>query len=289
MRGLSLVELLLAMVLFGVLATGTVRIARGSMRSFHQQAAHSRIHASLRTAVALVASELRELGADGSSGDLIEIAPTAITYRAMRSTSFLCRRPDPSASEITVWRSPFYGLRELEAGRDSILIFAEHDPQTSDDNAWHSAAVVAVVRGDLCPGRSAGMLIRLLGVSPGVLVGVERGAPVRGFQVTQLRLYQDSRRVYWLGWKEWRPGSGWSRTQPVLGPLAPHGLKFGYLDASGRATLNASRTAVVTMKVVAVSSGRAVAVAQANGVMTDSVTTTVALRNWASGSWSQVQ
>ena len=278
-RGLSLVELIIALLLLGVVATGTVRIITGSMRSFRRQAARSQIQASLRTAVAIVASELRELG---SGGDLIEIAPASITYRAMRKTAFLCRTPDPRQSEITLWRTPAYGLRQLEAGRDSILIFAENDPRIAGDNTWLSAAVVAVVGGDFCPGRLAGFRVRLSGISQGSLAGVDNGAPVRGFQVTQLLLYHDSRRVYWLGWKEWRLGSGWSITQPVLGPLAPAGLRFDYLDSSGRATDSPSRTAVITLKLVAQSSGRAVAVAGANGMVTDSVTTSVALRNVAS-------
>jgi prepilin-type N-terminal cleavage/methylation domain-containing protein len=278
-RGLSLVELIIALLLLGVVATGTVRIVTGSMRSFRRQAARSQIQTSLRTAVAIVASELRELG---SVGDLIEIAPASITYRAMRKTAFLCRTPDPRQSEITLWRTPAYGLRQLEAGRDSILIFAENDPRIAGDNTWLSAAVVAVVGGAFCPGRSSGFRVRLSGMIQGSLAGVDNGAPVRGFQVTQLLLYHDSRRVYWLGWKEWRLGSGWSITQPVLGPLAPAGLRFDYLDSSGRATDSPSRTAVITLKLVAQSSGRAVAVAGANGMVTDSVTTSVALRNVAS-------
>ena len=277
-RGLSLVELIIALLLLGVVATGTVRIVTGSMRSFRRQAARSQIQASLRSAVAIVASELRELG---SGGDLIEIAPASITYRAMRNTAFLCRAPDPRQSEITLWRTPTHGLRQLEAGRDSILIFAENDSRIVGDNTWLSAAVVAVTGGDLCPDGSAGVQVRLAGMSPESLVGVDRGAPVRGFQVTQLLLYHDSRRVYWLGWKEWRLGSGWSITQPVLGPLAPAGLRFEYLDSSGRATNSPSSTAVITLKLVAQSSGRAVAVAGANGVVIDSVTTSVALRNVA--------
>jgi len=277
-RGLSLVELMIALLLLGVVATGTVRIVTGSMRSFRRQAARSQIQTSLRTAVAIVASELRELG---SVGDLIAIAPESITYRAMRKTGFLCRRPEPGRSEITLWRNPTYGLRQLEAGRDSILIFAENDPRMVGDNTWLSAAVVAVTGGDLCPDGSAGVQVRLAGISPESWVGVERGAPIRGFQVTQLLLYHDSRRVYWLGWKEWRLGSGWSITQPVLGPLAPAGLRFDYLDSSGRATNSPSHVAVIALKVVAQSSGRAVAVARANGVVTDSVTTSVALRNVA--------
>jgi len=278
-RGLSLVELIIALLLLGVVATGTVRIMTGSMRSFRRQAARSQIQASLRTAVAIVVSELRELG---SGGDLIEIDPESITYRAMRKTAFLCRTPDPRQSEITLWRTPAYGLRQLEAGRDSILIFAENDPRIAGDNTWLSAAVVAVVGGDFCPGRLAGFRVRLSGISQESLAGVDSGAPIRGFQVTQLLLYHDSRRVYWLGWKEWRLGSGWSITQPVLGPLAPAGLRFDYLDSSGRATDSPSRTAVITLKLVAQRSGRAVAVARANGMVTDSVTTSVALRNVAS-------
>jgi len=278
-RGLSLLELVVALLLLGMVGSGVTAIVATSLRSVRRQAGRARIQASLRTAVTIVASELRELGSGTSSGDLIAMEPQAITYRAKRSTAFLCRKPAPRVPEITVWSDPVYGLRPLEAGRDSILVFAENDPRTSEDNEWHHAMIVAVINGPACPGPARGIRIRLAGLSSASLAGVERGAPVRGFQATRLLLYRDARRTWWLGLKEYRVGSGWSITQPVLGPLAENGLRFEYLDASGRPVGDSRLVAAIGVTVVAQGSRPVAAVAGAGGMMSDSLSTHVTLRN----------
>jgi hypothetical protein len=275
--GLSLVELILVVLLLGLVGSSAIAIVTTALRSFQSQAARAQIQATLRTAVTVVGSELRELGA-GSPGDLAEIGLHTITYRAKRSTAFLCRKPDALVPEITAWGDPVYGLRPLEAGRDSILVFAENDPRDSDDNAWHSAMVVAVISGRFCPGPARGILVRLAGLAPGSLSGVERGAPVRGFQASRLVLYRDSRRSWWLGHSEYRAQNGWSITQPVLGPLSSGGFRLEYLDWSGEPATEPRFVRVIGMTVVAQSSGR---VASVLGLepMRDSLTTYVALRN----------
>jgi hypothetical protein len=268
--------LVVALLLLGVVTSSGWSVATQALRSYQWQAAHAQLQSSLRVGVSVIGSELRELGggsADG--GDLIRLDSTAITYRAMRHTSFLCRPPDSQRREIVIWREPSYGLRQLEAGRDSILVFAENDPVLESDNAWLRAAIVSLARGTLCPGNREGVRLGLAGVSSGSLTGVERGSPVRGFQVTRLLLYEDRQSVSWLGLKEWKGGSGWSVTQPVLGPLAPNGLRFEYLDGTGRSTTQPGNVAVVAITIVA-QSNRSVARV---GRFTDSLSTFVALRN----------
>ncbi len=274
-RGLSLVELVVALLLLGVVTSSGWSVATQVLNSYRWQAAHAQLQSSLRVGVSVIGSELRELGGGSADGDLIQLDSTAITYRAMRHTSFLCRPPDSQRREIVIWREPSYGLRQLEAGRDSILVFAENDPVLESDNAWLRAAIVSRARGTLCPGNTYGIRLGLAGVSSGSLTGVERGSPVRGFQVTRLLLYQDRKSVSWLGLKEWKGGSGWSVTQPVLGPLAPNGLRFEYLDGTGRSTTQLGDVAVVAITIVAQSNRRVARV----GHLTDSLSTFVALRN----------
>jgi len=267
---------MVASLLLGVVTSAGWSIATQVLQSYRWQAAHAQLQSSLRVGVSVIGSELRELGGGSASGgDLIELNSTSITYRATRHMSFLCRPPDSQRRELVVWRAPSYGLRQLEAGRDSILVFAENDPILESDNAWLRAAIVSVAGGSLCPGNTKGIRLGLAGVSSGSLTGVERGAPVRGFQVTRMLSYEDRQSTAWLGLKEWKGGSGWSVTQPVLGPLAPNGLRFEYLDGNGRPTSQPGDVAVVAITLVARSYGRVARF----GHITDSLSTFVALRN----------
>ncbi|UCG86807.1 MAG: hypothetical protein JSW71_23410 [Gemmatimonadota bacterium] len=278
-RGLSLIELILVTLLLGVVGSSALAVVTASLRSARRQAAAAQIQTSLRTAVAVVAAELRELGSGPTGGDLIERGLQGITYRAKRSTAFLCHKPDQRVAEVIAWGDPVYGLRPFEAGRDSILVFAENDPRTSADNEWHSAMIEAVIHGNFCPGPSRGVRMRLAGLAWGSLAGVERGAPVRGFQVTRLLLYQDARRTWWLGLREYRAQGGWSVTQPVLGPLAHNGLRFEYLDASGEPVDDSQPVALIGFTVVAQGPHPAAPVIGPGGVMVDSLSTYIALRN----------
>ena len=275
-RGLSLVELVVVVLLLGVVTSAGWSVATQVLHSYRWQTAHAQLQSTLRVGVSVIGSELRELGGSSAGrGDLIELDSASITYRAMRHTSFLCRLPDTQRREIVVWHEPSYGLRQLEVGRDSILVFAENDPVLESDNTWLRAAIVSLAGGTLCPGDTKGIRLGLAGVSSGSLAGVERGSPVRGFQVTRMLLYEDRQSTAWLGLKEWKGGSGWSVTQPVLGPLAPNGLRFEYLDGTGRSTSEPGDVAVVAITIVAQSYGRVARV----GHISDSVSTFVALRN----------
>jgi len=276
-RGLSLIELLVGLSLLAVFSTAVVGVLVQGQRSYRQQVERVQVQANLRTGVTIIVAEMRELGSSDSSGpDLLEIEPGSVTYRAMRSTYFVCTTPDPASRDLEVWKVPSYGLRQLEAGRDSLLILAENNPTFESDNAWRTAGVVSVREGLYCPGPAEGFSIGLAGVD---LAGVEYGAPVRAFQVTRMLLYSDRTGQHWLGIREWRSASGWSSTQPIVGPLATNGLRLSYLDARGERTTLPERVALIGITLAGVGERRWIPLAGPRGLVADSITTYVTLRN----------
>ena len=55
-----------------------------------------------------------------------------------------------------------------------------------------------------------------------------------GQELVEMRSYRDSRGEWWLGMRRFQVHSQrWPAIQPVLGPLEPDGLSFGYLGESG--------------------------------------------------------
>ncbi len=273
--GLTLAELLMAIVLLGVAASAVHRLMTTGGRFFREHSSRIEVAYNLRTAVSILASEVREL--DSGGGDLCEIGAQSLTYRAMRSTGFVCRNPGAAAEQVVISTEPVLGLRPVEEGRDSVLIFSEGHLATIWDDRWLTAAVDLVEPGQVCPSGSEGLRLRLSGLDSAKLDGVRAGAPVRAFQVTRVRSYQDASGVTWLGLSEWRQSSGWSVTQPIVGPLAPRGLTISYFDPSGAPTSDPSRVAIVRFGITMAGSLRSLP-ARSGGVR-DSLIAIVSLRN----------
>ncbi len=84
----------------------------------------------------------------------------------------------------------------------------------------------------------------------------------------RLSSYRDRSGDWWLGAR--RPGGG--SVQPLLGPLAPDGLRFTFYDAAGLETADPGRVASVGFTLAAGTPSRPRAI--------DSVALRVALRNY---------
>jgi len=274
--GFTLLELIVSLVLAGLIGAVAVGTTISCARFFRRQSERVEVQRNLRVAASLIVSELRGLSASG--GDLIELGASSLVYRAMRNTSFLCRVPDASRARMTVELETAFGLRNIEAGRDSVLVLLERDFRTDADNAWVSAGVVSVANG-VCPESSPGLSIGVGGLPESSLVGAHIGAPVRAFQVTELRLYRDGGGVFWLGFREWKPGSGWSTVQPAVGPLTAAGLRIVYYDATGNETARLHEVAMVGVTIVAAGSRPPGGAWLWGGEIRDSVRILAALRN----------
>ena len=101
-----------------------------------------------------------------------------------------------------------------------------------------------------------------------------------GFQVTNLRLYASNDGLYWIGLRELRPGSGWSVTQPVLGPVAEEGLRFRYVRADGSSANAPDEVEVISVTIVGVGYSQADA---GSKIARDSLTFLISVRNNPTG------
>ena len=281
-RGASLVELVVSLALAGLIAVAVHGVVLEAQRVHGRQAGWVGVNSTLRLAAALVSLELAGLDAgDTVSSDLIELAPREITYRALRATAFLCRPPQPIGAgswRLVVAAEPRFGQRLPDPERDSLLIYAEADPGTPDDNHWARADLLSVWAGDACPGRGPGHELTVRGVRPrDALTQVAQGAPVVALELARLRSYRDRHGDWWLGSRRMRKSGGWSGTQPVLGPLVPGGIRFTYYDLAGTET--AVPTAVARIG-IGIAARRGPGAPRPDWVAPgDSITLLVALRN----------
>jgi prepilin-type N-terminal cleavage/methylation domain-containing protein len=91
-RGLSLVELMVAIILVGIVAGSIYQLLLSTERGYRTQAERVRVNGNLRNAISLLPADIRELNAaDLLGSDIISMDTSSVSYRAMRNLYFLCQ------------------------------------------------------------------------------------------------------------------------------------------------------------------------------------------------------
>ncbi|NIM52563.1 MAG: hypothetical protein GTN62_08115 [Gemmatimonadales bacterium] len=284
-RGTTLVELVVALVLFAIVSVSVYGLLLRGERIYRRQSQRVALSATLRAGVTILSAELQGLSAAGSAGsDIAEMAPAALTYRAPRSLHFACRPPQVTGSSsgtLVVAADPWFGLRAHDPARDSVLVFAEADPTSDSDDYWLRASVSAAPRGGTgCPEGGKSLSIPVTGISPrDALKDVWPGAPVQGFELVRIYAYPDGRGDWWVGARSSAKGGGWRQTQPVFGPIASSGLRFSYYDTNGGVATAPQQVARIGVTVIGRSSEAVRSVAGTTVHHVDSLTTQISLRN----------
>ena len=254
-RGYTLVEILLALILMLLVGGAMHGLLLSTQRLTRRQVDQAELQAGLRAGAIVAASEFRELG----TGDILQPAPAALTYRAMRGVGFLCQAPTATALKLA--RQGFTGHRDPQAGRDTAYVFIA-DPEPN--GTWLPLGIAGVATTSSCPGsQGAGITLSIPGTTE--VVALEPGTPVRLSETMELRLYQSEGKS-WLGARSVSAGEP---IQPVVGPLTDgNGFALEYLAASGMPAGNpASIQAIrVTLR------------ASVNGIA-ESLSTVASLRN----------
>ncbi len=272
-RGFTLVELAAALVLLGLLSGSIYRVLVTQQRLAQLQVERMSLQANLRAGVGLLTAELREVGVGPAETDIQALGPDSITYRAMRTAAFACAVSGPNVRIL----AGSFGYRWPQAGRDSLLLFVEGDSTIATDDRWVAAPILAVSAGAACGGRPAVDLSTTIDLTAVPLTSVQLDAPVRTFEVMQLKLYLSGGR-YWLGARSVSAGE---TIQPVLGPLTATGLTLTYGDSTGTPTGDPRRVRTVAVTLQAVTD-RLVRSGAAEGPLVlaqDGVVALVTLRN----------
>ncbi len=231
--GYTLAELMMALVLTGLVATALIRALLVIRRAAEAQVETAAMEGALRGGALLSAAELRELGGDSVTEDILAFAAESLTYRAGRGSGIACR---VGGSAIVLDASLQSGYRQPQPGRDSLQLFVEGDPLTRSDDRWVRLPILSVTA-DSCRGGAAlalGTVLDTVLVPPGA---VDSLAPARIFEIMQLKLYS-SGGTRWLGARSVSAGES---IQPVLGPLASAGFQLTGLDSTGSPTTQPSR------------------------------------------------
>jgi prepilin-type N-terminal cleavage/methylation domain-containing protein len=279
-RGVSLVELLVALVLLGLVGAVTLRTMLAFSRGVSALRERSALQADGRTGALLVQSELRELGAaPGGTADLIDMAADSVTYRAPRGHGISCWLGVGQIRLLDTPQLPFSALRAVAPGRDSLLLFVEGNPASMADDRWLRLPVLSAGASS-CAGVPAIAIgtIDFIPLLPGAeLAAVELGGPVTTFEVMRLKEYISTGHR-WLGAES---VSGGEAVQPVLGPLSGNGVTLAYLREDGAPTLDpgAVRRIELTLEEASQAPVARGWTSGPTGVVNDTIRTQVFLRN----------
>jgi prepilin-type N-terminal cleavage/methylation domain-containing protein len=255
--GFTLVEIIVALAIFGVVSGASFQQFVRVSRAYRQQVERLEINSDLRVGVSIIRGELLNLDARDSVGsDILAMGPSDISYNSMRVLMFLCQPVAQGARELIIWRTPVHGYRALDTETDSLMV---HE----GGGRWTRVDLEAVSGGTLCPGGSPSFTLTV----QGVVSALESGGPVRAFEGSRLHLYRSS--GYWLGSSRRRKNGSWTRTQPIIGPLTSGGFRLEYF---AREFATSDPRSVTSVGVFLAAFG------QKTGV-SDSIVTRVALRN----------
>jgi prepilin-type N-terminal cleavage/methylation domain-containing protein len=253
-RGVTLVELIVALTLFGILASVMLRVVREQQRFQVGVLAVIDTKRSARQAVDLLYAALRPTAAS----DIYAATDSSIAFRATHGVSHICSidsaralitLPSRSATEVTAL-STFLAIPR--AG-DSLLIFDPGDNYGVDDDRWRAHILTANTSGGACAIRPAGLASGstaglAIVVAPPLTASIGVGAPVRFFRPASYSLYRGSAGDWMLGYVACAAGACTQR-QPISGPYSPspstgaRGVAFNYFDAQGAPTSDPARIA----------------------------------------------
>jgi prepilin-type N-terminal cleavage/methylation domain-containing protein len=280
-RGYTLIELLIALTLLGIVSFGVHRILLSTQRLYHAQGQRVDVQQNLRAALAILPAEFREIAS--SEGDIYGMSATEVHMRAMRQFAVMCREPAIGSSLGALSLVLFKGLFNGDAVTvgDSLLLYYEGDEASRDDDSWWPGRVRGVQEPAVCPDGSPGVGLTL-DLAPATATmrnragNIPRGGAVRGFVPVRYALYHSKTDDRWyLGLEE--PAG--SAIQPLVGPLTgSDGLRLRYFDAAGAITQSPDRVALIEIEVGA-GAAEPVRGAQGPHFPAERATTAVSLRN----------
>ena len=257
-RGVSLVELLVALILFGIVGAATLRsldrqarFHSGMLAILESRAQHAAAHEA-------IAVELR--GASTAGGDIGPLSDSSIVFRLPVGAGVACDMTSNTidlAPDSVASGQVFARFRTSPQQGDTAWLFLEGNTDLPGDDRWEGFPVTAVAHAPgRCPGSALldpaldagrpGWRLTIAGTPP--VVALSSGAPVRLTRKARFALYRGGTGEHWLGFTEANPVTGaWIAIQPMSGPYVPYnpsaprssGIALMGRDSSGTTSLQA--------------------------------------------------
>ena len=188
-RGFSLVELLVAIVVGGLVLGLTFELTNRLQIVGRGRAERTGLQANLATIAGALIRELGPTGFDSLAGsDIALVSSNSVTYRAPRGMAVACRVAIDSIT-LAADRFPEYRSRVPLPGRDSFLLYLPPD-SASAPVGWRALPLVGGPTGATCPTGERGLLYpTVLDSLTAARSGPTGRAVVRVFESANARAY----------------------------------------------------------------------------------------------------
>ena len=287
-RGTTLIELLMVLVLLTLVGGAIIRIALGQQRFLDTVERVMEVHRTAREGADIPREELRAIAA--ASGDIYEMASDHIEFRSLIATSVICAVDSARTTLSIPGRFAWSGLTSWMAAPregDTVLVFDSSSDSLPSHWLVHTLAT-GPGAGGRCP--MATGLARTVAeesdalsfqLSPPLDLAAGTGTSIRIFRRARYQLYRAGAARWYLGSLDCAPArvTPCSTIQPVSGPFVSGGVRFSYHDSAGAVTADPKQVVRIDVLSHAASDVSLRAMGFALGIYSDSVITSIALRN----------
>lgn len=227
--GFTLVEMLTALVVSGLIGLALVRSTLALQRIAHASQEGTALQSAFDGGLGFLAMELAEVGRGSAGADLLRVAQDSVSYRGFRGTGIACHF---DATGVTIPLSQLRATRAPQPGRDSLLVFVGVDSLLRTSDGWLALPLLGV-GGATCGGGPALRLVTIVDTTTTPLGALPPLVPLRLFETMQARFYP-SLGAWWLGA---RSESAGETIQPLAGPFIGGGIGFSFRDSLQQPTL----------------------------------------------------
>ena len=260
-RGLSLVEIMVALVLLGIVAPGIMTVVMRQQQFYRSATEVIDTRSQIRQAASVVPVDVR--GVSSVGGDILNMSDSSLDVRGNIGSALVCSHTPNSITipPLNLANGRYFTtFLTRPKVNDVLLIFDELTPGNQDDD-WVPYTIASIDSANsgctnftdatLDNGKFRYVYTFTTNLSPTIV----DGAPLRMARGVKYSIYKSpSDGLWWMGYRECRGnGSNCDAVQPVSGPYKPYvpndtinsGVSFVYRDSTGAITTNKANVARV--------------------------------------------
>ena len=293
--GFSLTEIMVALVLLGIVATGIMTVIMRQQQFYRSATEVIDTRQQIRQASAVVPVDVR--GVSSVGGDILNMSDSALDVRGNIGSGVICSHTPNTVTipPLNLANNRYFTTFLTRPKLNDVLIILDDKGPGNADDDWIPYTITGIdstlvgCTNFTDAALDASKYRFTYTLSANLSPTIVDGAPLRMARGVKYNIYKSaSDNLWWMGYRECRgDGSGCSAVQPVSGPYRAYvandtinsGVSFVYRDSTGVITTDKSAVARVelfvhgeTQAAVALGGGR-------QAPYRDYVKVTIALRN----------
>ena len=294
-RGLSLVEIMVALVLLGIVATGIMTVVMRQQQFYRSATEVIDTRSQIRQAAAVVPVDIR--GVSSVGGDILNMSDSSLDVRGNIGSGLICSHTANSVTipPINLAKGRYFTTFLTRPKVNDVLIILDDKAAGNQDDDW-IPYTIASIDSTLVGCTSftdatadASKYRYVYTFTTNLSTTIIDGAPLRMARGVKYSIYKSaSDGLWWMGYRECRgDGSSCDAVQPVSGPYKPYvandtvnsGVSFVYRDSTGAITTNKANVARVELFIHGQTQGAVALGGGKSKPYSDYMKVTIALRN----------